>query len=486
MSSPAISSSDRSPRDLIGAPPGRTLLLFALPTLASNVLHSINGSINAIWVGQFLGDVGLAATANGNLVIFLMFALVFGFGMAAAIVIGQSMGRGDVATMRRAVGAGMGLFAVLGIAVAVLGWWVSPWLLDLLATPREVTAPALAYLRIMFIGLPPGLLAVFLAMALRGIGDAATPLWLMLPGVVIDIVLNPLLIAGIGPFPALGVTGSGLATLIANCTNLVLLAGVIYARDLPIRLRGAELRYLVPARDMAVLLVTKGVPMGLQMIVMSVSALAILGLVNAQGTRTVAAYGAANQLWTYVQMPALAIGVAVSTMVAQNIGAGRWDRVGAITRVGILANLAMTGALVVVLAMFDRWVLALFLGSDVEAILIGTRINLIASGSFLLFGVTVVLSSVARANGATVAPLIIMAFALIPGRIGAALLLEPWLGGDALWWSFPVGSALAMVLTILYYRGGSWRRISLLASDDEAREFVEAEAEPVGRIHPNG
>jgi putative MATE family efflux protein len=485
MASPQ-SSPAKAQQDLIGLPAGRTLLLFALPTLGSNILHSINGSVNAIWVGQFLGDVGLAATANGNLVIFLMFSLVFGFGMAAAIVIGQSIGREDIAMVRRAVGAGLGLFLLLGISVAIAGWFISPWLLGQLGTPDEVAKPALEYLRIMFIGLPPGLIVVFLSMALRGVGDAITPLRLIIPGVLIDIAFNPLLIAGIGPFPELGVTGSGVATLIANCVSLFLLIFYIYRRDLPVRLRGAELRYLVPSRDLAGLLVSKGVPMGLQMIVMSVSALAILGLVNQQGTRTVAAYGAANQLWTYVQMPALAIGVAVSTMAAQNIGADRWDRVGPIARAGILANLAMTGALVIVLALLDRWILALFLGSDTEAILIGTHLNLIASGSFVLFGVTVVLSSVARANGATIAPLLIMAFALIPGRLGAALLLEPWLGSDALWWSFPIGSALALAMTGVYYRRGRWRTISLIASDDESREFVQSEAEPAGRFHPNG
>ena len=106
------------------------------------------------------------------------------------------------------------------------------------------------------------------------------------------------------------------------------------SRDLPLRLRGAELRYLLPDPAILKTIVVKGFPMGLQMIVISMSALALIGLVNREGVDTTAAFGVAMQLWTYVQMPAMALGAAVSAMAAQNIGAGNWDRVGQITRSG--------------------------------------------------------------------------------------------------------------------------------------------------------
>ena len=105
--------------------------------------------------------------------------------------------------------------------------------------------------------------------------------------------------------------------------------------DLPLRLRGARAALsLVPDRAILKTIVVKGLPMGLQMIVISLSALALVGLVNREGVDTTAAFGVAMQLWTYVQMPAMALGAAVSAMAAQNIGAGKWDRVGQITRVG--------------------------------------------------------------------------------------------------------------------------------------------------------
>jgi Na+-driven multidrug efflux pump len=93
-------------RDLTQGPIGRTLMLFALPTLGSNILQSLNGSINTIWVGRFLGESALAATSNANIIMFLTFGAVFGFGMAATVLIGQAIGRRDVDAARRAFGCG--------------------------------------------------------------------------------------------------------------------------------------------------------------------------------------------------------------------------------------------------------------------------------------------------------------------------------------------------------------------------------------------
>src|SRR3546814_13790756 len=108
--------------DLTHGPIARTLILFALPTLASNILQTLSSSVNSIWVGQFLGERALAATANANILMFLMFATFFGFGMAATVLIGQSVGRGDVDAARRAAAGGIGLALPFPAGSAVTGW----------------------------------------------------------------------------------------------------------------------------------------------------------------------------------------------------------------------------------------------------------------------------------------------------------------------------------------------------------------------------
>ncbi|MCL6740861.1 MATE family efflux transporter [Sphingomonas sp. RB56-2] len=485
----ADAAAKRGPRgDLTQGPIGKTLLAFALPTLASSILQSLNGSINSIWIGRFLGERALASTFNANMVMFLLMAFVFGFGMAATVLIGQAWGRKDVDGARRVMGSAVGGFLPVALAIAVIGWIASPALLRLLAMPPDAMPLALSYLRVIFTAMPAILLLVLMMMALRGSGDALTPMWFMILAVVLDAGLNPVFILGLGPAPELGISGSALATVIANYVSLGALVIYIYAKDLPLRLKGKELRYLKPDPKLIGAIVRKGLPMGLQMIVVSSSAVATVGLVNREGVDTTAAFGVAMQLWTYLQMPAMALGAAVSAMAAQNIGAGQWDRVGRITRSGILYTFAITGILVLVLAVSDRPALALFLGSKSPALPIAEHIQILATWSFLLFGVTMILFGTVRANGAVVGPLVILAVGLYPVRFGFALGAYPWLGADALWLSFPVSSLANMAMAIGFYRYGGWRKARMMPPPgvDEAIEEAEGLTEPGGRINPAG
>ena len=477
-------------RDLTVGPIGPTLLAFALPTLGSSVLQSMNGSVNAIWVGRFLGEDALAATTNGNLVMFLLLAFVFGFGMAATILIGQAFGRRDIAGARRVMGTAFGTFGALVVVMSIAGWFLAPQLLRVLATPGDAMPLALAYLRVIFVGMPPTLMLTMLMMALRGSGDSMTPLWFMLLDVLLDIGLNPVFILGLGPAPRLGIHGSALATTIAAYISVTGMIAYIYARDLPLRLRGRELGWLRPDPGLLKVILAKGFPMGLQMIVISSSALAMLSLVNRYGVHVTAAYGVTQQLWTYVQMPAMALGAAVSAMAAQNIGAGNWDRVSKITRTGVLFNFAMTGTLIILLTIADRAALGLFLGQDSAAMPIAQHIQLVATWGFLFFGISLVLFGTVRANGEVVWPLIILFISMYPVRLGFALGTREWLGLDALWLSFPAGMVATTVMAAILYLQGGWKSRQMAPEgcpdDIECREQAEAVREPGGALNPAG
>src|SRR6478735_3486789 len=224
-------------RDLTSGPIAKSLLAFALPTLISSILQSLNGTINAIWIGRFLGENALAATSNANMIMFLLMAFVFGFGMAATVLIGQAFGRRDVDGARQVIGTAVGFFLFVAALIAILGWIFSPALLKLLATPAGAAPLALAYLRVIFISIPGILILVLLMMGMRGAGDAMTPLWFMIVAVLLDSGLNPVFILGLGPAPRLGIAGSATATVIANYTALIGLLGYMYLKELPLRLR---------------------------------------------------------------------------------------------------------------------------------------------------------------------------------------------------------------------------------------------------------
>ncbi len=455
---PADGASRPAPRqDLTTGPINRTLLAFALPTLGANIFQSLNGSVNAIWVGNILGPEALAATSNATLIMFLMFAALFGFGMAATILVGQAYGRHDLAAVRRIVGTATGLFLALSIVLAAVGYRESGALLAALDTPPEARPLAQAYLSTIFLSMPAGFVLTLVSMALRGTGDSVTPLIWSVVNVVLDIALNPVCMAGLGPVPAMGIAGSAVATLLATVIAVVGLLIHVYVRDMPIRLRGAEWAYLRPDPALLRTILAKGIPMTTQMFVLSGSGLAMMHLINGEGWMTVTAYGIVQQLWNYVSMPAMAVGGAVSAMTAQNIGAGRWDRVDRITRSGILASLAMTTTLVAGLTLLDRPFFTLFVASGSPVMPIAEHINALAGFGLIMFGVTFTLFGTVRANGAVWPPLIILILSMIPFRLGSAIGLRPWLGADALWLAFPLSSAVTVSLTIAYYRYGGWR-----------------------------
>lgn len=479
----------RAQQDFTQGPILRTMIVFTLPMLGTTILQSLNGSINAIWVGRFLGEDALTATANGNMLMFLLVTFVFGLAMAATVMIGHAMGRRDIHAARRILGTATGAFMFGLISLTAVAWLFAPQLLRALSTPAAAFDMAVDYLRIVLISIVPAMLMMIITQALRGAGDAMTPFWFMILSVGLDAALNPVFILGLGPAPELGIVGAGVATTIANSASAAGLIAYIYARDLPLRLRGSELGYLKPDPALLQSMFKMGIPMGLQMIVMSSSALVMQGLINRYGVLTTAAYAATSQLWTYVQMPAMALGATSSSMVAQNIGAGNWDRVSQITRVAVVANFILTGVFVLLVTLVDHAALSIFLGSESQAIPIGEHIHRLATWGFLFFGVTMVLFGTVRGNGEVVWPLIIMAIAMYPTRIGFALLAEPWLGADAVWLSFPLGSLVLCALAIALYLHGGWRDRKLahpVPSSDMVVEEALASGEPGGSMNPRG
>lgn len=449
-------------RDLTKGPITRTLLVFSLPVLGGNALQSLNGSVNQFWVSHSLGVTAITAIGNANIVMMLMLGAIFGVSMAANILIGQSVGSGDLATVKKVMGTSVTFFAVLALVVAALGYGLSPHILALMGTPADSVSEAEAYLRIVFLSMPFLYFFAFLQMAQRGIGDSRTPFYFMLLAVLLDIILNPMLIRGIGPFPRLAIAGSATSTLIGQGISLFFLILLLYRRGSPLMLRSGEFHLLKPDRGVLKALILRGLPMGLQILVMSGAAMVMIGFVNSYGAITAAAFTAASQVWTYIQMPAMALGAAVSSMAAQNVGAGRWDRVAKVARSGVLSGLVITGAVAAVIYLLGDLSLHIFLPPESVALPMARHINNIVLWSFVLFSVTFALSGVVRSTGAVWPPLVILIVAMFLIRIPFAQVLIPRYGADAIWWSFPLGTIMSSALTALYYLFGDWRQTRLL------------------------
>jgi putative MATE family efflux protein len=433
------------------------LFRFALPILFANVLQSLNASVNSVWVGRFLGEAALTATSNANVVMFLLIGAAFGVALAATILIGQWIGANNIPETKRVVGTSATFFAGISVAMAVAGLILSRPLLIAMSTPAASLDLAVAYMRVIFLALPFLYMYAFVGAMLRGAGDSKTPFLFMLLSVGLDIGLNPVFIFGVGPIPRLGIAGSALATFVAQAVSLTALIRHLYRRRHLLVLHQDELALLKVDWAVVATLVRKGIPMSAQLLVLSLSGVLMITLVNRFGVDTTAAFGAALQIWNYIQMPAFAVGMGASAMTAQNVGAGKWERVTRIARVAVLYNVLLTCSIVAAIELLNTHVFGLFLPAGSASLAIATHLNRVVTGSFVFFGIAVALFGVVRATGAVVAPLVILAIALLAVRFPVA---EAFLGRfqvDAVWWSFPISSALTALLALLYYRFGGWR-----------------------------
>lgn len=435
----------------------RGMLPFALPILYANVLQSLNASVNSIWVGRFLGEAALTATSNANVVMFLLIGLAFGIAMAATILIGQRIGANDIRGAKHAVGTSATFFGGLSVVLAIAGLTLSPALLAAMKTPPQSLPLAIAYMRVIFCALPSLYMYAFVMAVLRAAGDSKTPFYFMLLSVGLDISLNPVFIFGLGPVPRLGIAGSAFATFIAQTISLTAMVHHLYRRRHLLCLHGEELTFLRIDWRLASTLLRKGIPMGAQITVMSLSGVLMISLVNRFGVDTTAAFGAALQIWNYIQMPAFAVGQAVSAMAAQNVGAGKWHRINRIATVGVAFSIAITASVILVLELLGARAFSPFLPAGSPALAVAAHLNRIATPSYMFFAIAMVLFATVRSTGAVMLPLAIMALALLFVRFPLADALLSRYHADAIWWSFTVSSALAAILAALYYKLGAWR-----------------------------
>ena len=443
----------------------RGMVQFALPILYANVLQSLNASINSVWVGRFLGEAALTATSNANVVMFLLIGIAFGIAMAATIVVGQRIGANDIRGAKQAVGTSATFFAGISVLMAIAGLTLSPAMLAAMKTPLPSMPLAIAYMRVIFCALPSLYMYAFVMSVLRAAGDSKTPFYFMLLSVGLDITLNPVFIFGVGPVPRLGIAGSAFATFIAQTVSLTAMIRHLYRRRHLLCLRGEELKFLRVDWRLAAALLRKGIPMSGQITVMSLSGVLMISLVNRFGVDTTAAFGAALQLWNYLQMPAFAMSQAVSAMAAQNVGALKWDRVDRIAAVGVAFGIVITGSVILILELLGAPAFSPFLPAASPGLAIAAHLNHIATPSYMFFAIAMVLFATVRSTGAVMLPLAIMTVSLLLVRFPLADALLPRYHADAIWWSFPISSALAAVLAALYYKLGGWRSARMLSGD---------------------
>jgi len=445
---PPVAPPPTSPRT--PPPLWRIFLVFLAPMMLSNVLQSLSGTINNIYLGHMIGVEALAAATVFFPVMFFFIAFVIGLGMGASILVGQAFGRGDLDRVRAIAGGALALALLVGGAIAVLGGLFAGPLMRALGTPADIVIDAVAYSRLMLIGMPLLFVFILWTSILRGVGDTLTPLWTLVVSTIVGLVVTPALIVGWGGLPAMGAASAAIASAVATVAAMSWLAFDLRRRDHVLAPNAALFRHVRLDPKVLGLVLRLGVPTGVQMVIMAIAELVLLGLANGYGSSATAAYGAVNQILAYVQFPAMSIGITASILGAQAIGAGRPERLGAITRTGLLLNLVITGAGVVVVYLLSRPIVAMFI-SDPELIILTRHLLHIVVWSMVVFGMAVVFSGVMRSSGTVLAPMALSILAILAVEVPVALFLSERIGIDGVWIAYPAAFTAMLVLQSSWY-----------------------------------
>ncbi|ATG22656.1 MATE family efflux transporter [Ralstonia pickettii] len=434
----------------------RTFVAFLGPLIVANILQSLSGTLNNVYVGHMLGVKALAAVSAFFPILFFFIAFVIGLGSGAAVLIGQAWGAKQPEAVKTVAGTTLSVGLVAGAVVALLGGPFAHALLRWLGTPADILGDATLYASVMLYAMP-GLFVFLLTTAMmRGVGDTRTPLRTLLLSTAVGLVLTPSFIRGWFGLPQLGVASGAVATTIAFLVALAWLAFFLRRRNHPLAPDAALARHLWI--DFAVLrtVLKIGVPTGIQLVVISIAELALLSLVNGFGSDATAAYGAGTQIISYVQFPAMSIAITASILGAQAIGSGNTERLDAITRTGLWLNVAITGLMVVMALLFSRAVIGWFT-TNTEVMDLAQSLLHISLWSSVIFGMASVFSGVMRASGTVMAPTAISILAIVAVEVPVAWALSRHIGTDGIWAAYPAAFIAMFVMQGAYY-GFVWRR----------------------------
>ena len=426
----------------------KQLLRFFIPILLGTFFQQLYNTVDAVVVGQFLGKQALAAVGGGTgTVINLLIGFFTGLSAGATVVISQHFGARDDEKISKSIHTAFALSIAGAIAITAIGLLTSEMLLVAIGTPDDILPLAIRYINIYFAGSVFVVVYNMGAGVFRAIGDSRSPFLFLMAGCVTNIVLDLLFVGGFG----MGVEGAAYATVISQAVSVLLVVITLRRKKDATRLEFRLIRFDLPLlRNMLII----GIPAGIQSIMYTISNLIIQASINSFGTDTAAAWAAYSKLDQCYWMIVNAFGLAITTFVGQNFGAGRIDR----ARKGVKVCLAMASGttffLTAIYLLYGNYGLLLFT-TDRAVIDIGVDIIMQIAPWFISFVPIELLSGAIRGAGKSFVPTVILIFGVCVLRIIWILIVPfimPTLFGVLA--SYPITWVISALLFLIYYAKG--------------------------------
>lgn len=423
----------------------KQLLLFFFPILFGTFFQQLYNAADAIIVGRFVGKEALSAVGGGTgTVINLLVGFFVGLASGATVVISQYYGAKREEMVGYAVHTAIAFSLAGGLVMTVCGVLAAPWILQAMDTPADVLEPAILYIRIYFAGMIGNLIYNVGSGILRAVGDSRRPLYFLIASCLTNIVLDVLFVVVLH----MGVAGAALATILSQLLSAVLVILVLMrTRDM----HHLELKRIGFDVRMFKRIIRIGFPAGLQSVMYSFSNIIIQTAINGQGTDTVAAWTVYGKLDVVFWMIINAFGIAITTFVGQNYGAGKTDRV----RKGIRICLGMTlGAtlLVSTLLYLTCGGIYRFFSNDSEVLRIGGEITRFLVPTYVTYICIEILSGALRGVGDCWIPTLICLTGICLIRVVWIMAAVPRIPGiKTIIFSYPLTWVVTTVLFVIYY-----------------------------------
>ena len=443
-------------KNLTEGKPLKLLFFFAMPMVLGNLFQQLYNMVDSMVVGKFVGEDALAAVGSSFPVVFLAVAIASGLSMGCTVVISQLFGAGQIIEMKTTIYTALITLTVVGLAIMAVGEVTASPLLNLLGTDPDIMADSLTYLRIYF----GGAIFLFLYNSLNGIynalGDSNTPLKFLAMAAIINIALDLLFVIVFN----MGVAGVAWATLVAQgfCAIIsfyVLMKRLKYMDNEP------EFASVKPDlfRKSAVSKIAKvGIPSVIQQSIVSVSLMAMQGLVNSYGKVFVAGYTASTKIDTLSMMPNINFSNAMSSYTAQNIGAEKYDRVTKGYRANILMVFIFSLSITGIIFLFGPQIMGLFLDAGAAGSAMGYGLKYIKTVSIFypVMGIMFVSNGLLRGAG-DMNSFLLSSMVNLFSRVIIAYTMSHFIGEAAIWWSIPIGWCIGAVISGIRVKQGKWK-----------------------------
>lgn len=434
----------------------RAVILLAIPMVLETSMESLFAICDIFWVSK-LGEQAMAAVGLTESVTTLYYAIAIGLSLAATAMIARRVGEKNQAQAAEAGVQAIYIGVLLGVLTGVVCWFGAPKILAIMGASQEVWEMGTPYMRIV-LGCNVVILMLFLNNAIfRGAGDPAIAMRALWIGNGINLVLDPCLIFGWGPFPELGLTGAAIATVIGRGCAVLYQFRELRRGTSQIRLTGAVWRWR-PALMLRLVRVAIG-GMG-QLLIATTSWVALMRIMAIFGDAALAGYTIAIRIVIFTILPSWGLANAASTLVGQSLGAKLPDRAKHAVLLTGVYNMTFLVAAVMVYWIFGEQLMMMFT-QDSTSIEIGKRCLHIISYGYVLYGWAMVLTQAFNGAGDTATPTLLNFLACYCVQLPLAWILSQTLrmGPDGVFWAVMVSDALLMVLAwVAFYRGGWMNR----------------------------